>query len=136
MLDKLFNLLLPAVISSCFTLFILVFLTQKKPKRTTKRDKDDDKKPRKIEFSKLIALGVLLVDGYATHRVLALCELAILHSYTGAMAYLTALIGALQAATAYVLGHYFKKSTAENTKGGITYDTALQDANTVNSDAI
>ena len=37
----------------------------------------------------------------------------------------TALIGAMQAATGYVLEHYFKKSTAENTAGGITYDAAL-----------
>lgn len=75
--------------------------------------------------SKLIALGVLLVDGTATYAVLALCALAILRDYTGALPYLTALIGALQAATAVVLGAYYSKSKAENTKGGIVYDTAM-----------
>lgn len=93
----------------------------------TRREKagEREKKPKKIAFSKLIAAGVLAVDGYATYRVLALCELAIRSDFSGALPYLTALIGALQAATAYILGHYYKKSTAENTAGGITYDTAL-----------
>lgn len=77
--------------------------------------------------SKLIALGVLLVDASATYIVLGLCGLAILRGFEGALPYLTTLIGALQAATGYVLGAYFKKSQAENTKGGIVYDTALGD---------
>lgn len=75
--------------------------------------------------SKLIALGFLLVDASATYIVLALCALAILRDFGGALPYLTTLIGALQAATAVVLSGYFQKSRAENTKGGITYDAAL-----------
>lgn len=75
--------------------------------------------------SKLIALGVLAMDSIATVIVLALCALAIVRRFEGALPYLTTLIGALQAATGYVLGHYFKKSCKENTKGGITYDAAL-----------
>ena len=39
--------------------------------------------------------------------------------------YLTTLIGALQAVTGVVLGAYFNKSKAENTKGGIVYDAAM-----------
>ncbi len=75
--------------------------------------------------SHIIAIGVLLVDGAATMAVLALCGFAIWRDFTGALPYLTTLIGALQAATGYVLGHYFRKSAQENTKGGIVYDTAL-----------
>ena len=75
--------------------------------------------------SKVIAVGILLVDGAATMAVLALCGLAILRDFTGALPYLTTLIGALQAAAGYVLGHYFRKSAQENTKGGIVYDAAL-----------
>ena len=48
--------------------------------------------------SKVIAVGILLVDGAATMAVLALCGLAILRDFTGALPYLTTLIGALQAA--------------------------------------
>ena len=85
-----------------------------------------DKPPKKAwTTSKFIAVGILLVDGAATMAVLALCSLAILRDFTGALPYLTTLIGALQAATGYVLGHYFRKAAQENTKGGIVYDAAM-----------
>ena len=82
-------------------------------------------KPHGPATSKVIALGVLLMDAVATLAVLALCGLAILRRFEGALPYLTTLIGALQAVTGVVLGAYFNKSKAENTKGGIVYDTAL-----------
>ena len=76
--------------------------------------------------SKVIAIGVLLMDAAATLAVLALCGLAILRRFEGALPYLTTLIGALQAVTGVVLGAYFNKSKAENTKGGIGYDEAMR----------
>ena len=87
-----------------------------------KREKPEKKR---LTASKLIALGILAVDASSTYIVLYLCWLSIKLQFSGSLPYLTTLIGALQAATGYVLGHYFKKSTAENTKGGIVYDTAL-----------
>ena len=75
--------------------------------------------------SQTIALWVLKVDSAATFAVLGLCGLSIVRSFEGALPYLTTLIGALQAVTGVVLGAYFNKSKAENTKGGIVYDTAL-----------
>ena len=82
-------------------------------------------KPHGPTTSKVIALGVLLMDAVATLAVLALCGLAIVRRFEGALPYLTTLIGALQAVTGVVLGAYFNKSKAENTKGGIVYDAAL-----------
>ena len=82
-------------------------------------------KPNGPATSKVIAIGVLIMDAVATLAVLALCGLAIVRRFEGALPYLTTLIGALQAATGYVLGHYFRKSAQENTKGGIVYDAAL-----------
>lgn len=82
-------------------------------------------KPHGPTTSKVIAIGVLLMDAVATLAVLALCGLAIVRQYEGALPYLTTLIGALQAVTGVVLGAYFSKSKAENTKGGIVYDAAL-----------
>ena len=82
-------------------------------------------KPRRMATSKVIAIGVLLMDAVATLAVLALCGLAIVRQFEGALPYPTTLIGALQAVTGVVLGAYFNKSKAENTKGGIIYDTAL-----------
>ena len=88
------------------------------------RGKREDKSQH-TATSKVIAVGVLLMDATATLAVLALCGLAIVRQYDGALPYLTTLIGALQAVTGVVLGAYFNKSKAENTKGGIVYDTAL-----------
>ena len=83
------------------------------------------RRSKRPSTSHIIAIGVLLVDAAATFAVLALCALAILRRFDGALPYLTTLIGALQAVTGVVLGAYFSKSKAENTKGGIVYDTAL-----------
>lgn len=83
------------------------------------------RRSKRPSTSHIIAIGVLMVDAAATFAVLALCALAILRDYAGALPYLTTLIGALQAVTGVVLGAYFNKSKAENTKGGIVYDAAL-----------
>ena len=83
------------------------------------------RRSKRPSTSHIIAIGVLMVDAAATFAVLALCALAIRRNYAGALPYLTTLIGALQAVTGVVLGAYFNKSKAENTKGGIVYDTAL-----------
>ena len=83
------------------------------------------RRKKRPSTSHIIAIGVLMVDAAATFAVLALCALAILRDYAGALPYLTTLIGALQAVTGVVLTAYFGKSKAENTKGGIVYDTAL-----------
>lgn len=83
------------------------------------------RRSKRPSTSHIIAIGVLMVDAAATFAVLALCALAILRDYAGALPYLTTLIGALQAVTGVVLTAYFGKSKAENTKGGIVYDTAL-----------
>lgn len=80
---------------------------------------------KKKTTSQKIALSVLAVDAVATFAVLTLCWLAIQCGFEGAMPYLTTLIGALQAVTAVVLSAYFKKSTTENCKGGIVYDSAF-----------
>lgn len=83
------------------------------------------RRSKRPSTSHIIAIGVLLVDAAATFAVLALCALAILRDYAGALPYLTTLIGALQAVTGVVLTAYFGKSKAENTRGGIVYDAAL-----------
>ena len=86
--------------------------------------------------SHTIALRVLTVDAVATFMVLGLCALAILRDYEGALPYLTALIGSMQAVTGVVLSAYFKKSTLENTKGGIVYDAAMTGTEAGESDGV
>ena len=77
--------------------------------------------------SQKLAIGVLWMDALSTVAVLALCALAIFRDYAGALPYLTTLIGALQAVTGVVLSAYYKKSTMENCKGGIVYDSAMNE---------
>ena len=85
----------------------------------------DEMTERLVEVAQRSKSNMHRLDAVATFAVLALCALAILRDYAGALPYLTTLIGALQAVTGVVLGAYFNKSKAENTKGGIVYDTAL-----------
>lgn len=80
---------------------------------------------RRRSVSHIIALGVLALDALGTVAVLYLCDQAVRRDFTGSLPYLTALIGAMQAATAVILTAYFGKSRAENTRGGIVYDAAL-----------
>ena len=79
----------------------------------------------KPAMSKVIAIIILIADVGLSAATLGLCYLAIINNYSGSLPFLTALIGMFQAATGYVLGKYFDKSKAENTKGGIIYDTAI-----------
>lgn len=77
-----------------------------------------------LSFSKLLVFAVLYIDYKATMTTLDLCYISVTNEYTGSLPYLTALIAFLQAATATVLSFSLSKSKAENTAGGIVYDTA------------
>ena len=79
-----------------------------------------------LSFSKLLCYGVLLIDYKTTSTTLDLCYIAVANNYTGSLPYLTALIALLQAATATVLSFVLNKSKAENTAGGIVYETTLK----------
>lgn len=79
-----------------------------------------------ISFSKLLVYAVLYIDYKSTMTTLDLCRISVANNYTGSLPYLTALIAFLQAATATVLSFSLNKSKAENTTGGITYDTATK----------
>lgn len=81
---------------------------------------------KKLSGSRIIAYIVTTLDVLATLFTLYLCWLSVIKGYTGSLPYLTTLIGALQAATAIVLSAYYKKSTKENSVGGIVYDTAMR----------
>ena len=80
----------------------------------------------KLSASKKIAYWVLIMVFVDNLGVLALCGYSIWRGFTGALPYLTAMIGLLEMASGYVLGHYFKKSAKENTAGGIVYETNVR----------
>ena len=81
--------------------------------------------PRRWTASELIALWMLGLTTVVSAATLYLMRLCIVRDFSGALYPLSALITLCQAGNAVVLGAYFSKSKAENTKGGITYDAAL-----------
>ena len=84
-----------------------------------------NKKSKRTSFSKILAILILLGDLGLSFSTLYLCYIAIINNFEGGLPYLVTLIGLFNVATGYVLGQYFSKSKAENTKGGIVYDTAM-----------
>lgn len=70
-----------------------------------------------IQFSKILtvlfALVMLPLSWYVVWRGMTLAELAILSGYMGALPYVTAIVGFVQAAVAVVLGAYFDNSKKE-----------------------
>lgn len=76
-------------------------------------------------FGKRIAVTVIAGDILLSLATLGLCLLSILREFMGSMPYLVSLIGVYNVATGYVLGKYMDKSKAENTAGGIVYDTVM-----------
>lgn len=79
-----------------------------------------------LSCSKLICYAVLFIDYKTTTATLDLCYIAVSNDYSGSLPYLSALIAFMQAATATVLSFALNKSKAENTEGGIVYDTAVK----------
>ena len=88
-----------------------------------KREAKEDKP--KTAASKKIAYLLLAMTFVTNLGVLFLCALSIWKGFTGALPYLTTMIGLLEFSLGYVLGHYYKKSAKENTVGGIVYDAAV-----------
>lgn len=89
------------------------------------RTDSSESKKQKSTASKRIAYLLLTMTFVTNMGVLFLCGLSVWKGFTGALPYLTTMIGLLEFSLGYVLGHYYKKSTAENTAGGIVYDTAV-----------
>ena len=78
-----------------------------------------------LTASKLTAFWMLALTTVVSLVTLYLMRLCILRDFTGALYPLSALITLCQAGNAVVLTAITNKSKAENTKGGITYDIAL-----------
>ena len=85
----------------------------------------DKPQKKQLTASKLIALWMLGLTSVVSAATLYLMRLCIIRNFSGALYPLSALITLCQAGNAVVLASYFRKSKAENTKGGIVYDTAL-----------
>lgn len=87
------------------------------PDKKVKAAEENKKEKRYVQFSKILtaffAVTMIPVSFYVIYRCLNLAELAITMSYTGALPYLTAVVGFVQASVAIVLGCYYNNSKAE-----------------------
>lgn len=81
---------------------------------------------RRLGFTNRAAVAVLAEDFLVTIVCLGLCFLSVRWNYSGSLPYLSALIALEQVKVSVVLPFVINKSKAENTRGGITYETALR----------
>ena len=88
------------------------------------------KNKKKTAFSKKLTILFVLTCTCVTFATLYLCYICITMNYTGSLTFLSALIGLQEVALGYVCGEYMKKSKAENTVGGVVYDTAINSTST------
>lgn len=87
--------------------------------RKLKEEKRKGRQKRRLpSTSKLILLGMILL----CVQIVAFCEYAMMTLYDASSLYV--LIG-IPAALAPIIWGYYSKSKAENTVGGIVYDTAM-----------
>lgn len=83
-------------------------------------------KKKWLTKSFVIAIWMLSLTTVVSAATLYLMYLCVIRNYTGQLVALSALITLCQAGTAVVLSKITDKSKAENTKGGITFETAVQ----------
>ena len=78
---------------------------------------DFEMKKRHIQFSKILtgvfASVMLPVSIYVIYQCISLAELAISNGFTGALPYITAIIGFVESSVTIVLGFYYKNSERE-----------------------
>ena len=84
------------------------------------------KDKKKQEFSKSLLIQESILIWITTIAFLILAFICICCQYFGELPWLTAMVAFPWTAYGVSQAFYYKKAMAENTKGGITYETALQ----------
>ena len=85
----------------------------------------DRENKKKLEFSKKLAVTLILNSLVVTVATLYLSYLCIINNLDASLPFLVALVGLNEVTLGYVCGAYMNKSKAENTVGGIVHDTAM-----------
>ena len=93
-------------------------------KRKNKSQKYTTKK--KTEFSKKLLIQESVLIWIITLSFISLAFFCVINQYFGELPWLAAMCGFPWTAYATSQGFYLKKSERENTKGGIKYDTVIQ----------
>lgn len=79
---------------------------------------------KRLEFSKLISLLVILMGFAIVQECFVLMYLCIKNGYVATAAWLTAAVGLAEVVIGLGVKSYHAVSTKQNTRGGITYEAA------------
>lgn len=82
------------------------------------------KKKKRMEWSKLLTLLVILFGFLVSWRCLDLMEMCIAYGYTASAGWLTAGVGTGQAVIAAGISGYLSLCKSDHKEGGITHDAA------------
>ena len=82
------------------------------------------RKRKHWEFSKLLLLLESAAVLYTTYEGFALAHMAVVCGYLGTLPWVAATVSAAWGAYGASAGFYYNKAKAENTAGGIVYETA------------
>jgi hypothetical protein len=77
--------------------------------------------------SKRFVTAYFIIMGVVTAAYIVLAYIAVFKGYDGSLYWLQWPITALNASGAVIMQGYFNKAKAENTSGGIVYDTAFKE---------
>ena len=79
----------------------------------------------KKEFSKVLLVQESILIWISTLALIGLAYVCVFMGFTGSLPWLSAMVGLPWAAYGFSQVYYYKKSTAENTKDGIKYDSVI-----------
>ena len=94
-------------------------------KKVGKREK------KKTEFSKILLIQESILVWIHTIAMIVLAYMCVVNSYYSELPWLTAMVALPWGAYAVSQHAYYKKAQAENTEGGIVYESAFFDDNAV-----
>ena len=85
------------------------------------------KEKKKIEFSKSLLIQESILIWVTTLSFIALAFLCVICQYFSELPWITAMCGFPWAAYGVSQACYYRKAEKENTKGGIKYDTVMNE---------
>lgn len=90
----------------------------------------------KKEFSKILLIQESVLIWITTLGLLGLAFICIMKDFTGSLPWITAMISLPWTAYGVSQACYYRKSTIENSKNGIKYDTVMAALKTPSDDKI
>lgn len=87
---------------------------------------EQTKKKKKKEFSKVLLIQESILIWIMTISFIGLAFICIIKNYTGSLPWLTAMISLPWTAYGISQACYYKKSTVENSKNGIKYESVIK----------